>query len=208
MTRFVAIRSVAWAILALMLTFGLYLTIQGVKEQQALDRDNAAQNRKADARKQQDALNKANGKVEQLGQQLRGLGETPVVSTQPVPVPQGVPGARGQTGSAGPRGLPGLPGDQGSQGIFGKPGKNGSPGAAGEKGDSGAAGSTGPKGDTGATGPKGDPGPAGTKGDPGEPGTKGDPGATVTGVTCTGLLTPVTFTFTLSDGRTLEASCG
>jgi hypothetical protein len=80
----------------------------------------------------------------------------------------------------------------------------------GEKGDKGdpGEGEKGEKGDPGEEGPPGPPTPGekGDKGDPGEEGPSGPPGRGITSVTCKGL-TPVTFTFTYSDGTTETVEC-
>lgn len=97
----------------------------------------------------------------------------------------------------GPRGLRGLPGGDGEDGDDSRtPGPAGAPGA-----------------DSTVPGPTGPAGPAGPKGEPGESitgpqGAPGSPGIGITDVACTGGLTPMSFTFTYSDGSTQTVTCG
>ncbi len=101
------------------------------------------------------------------------------IQTRYVPVP-------------GPTGRPGQDGSDGEDSDV--PGPQGSPGVPG-------ADSTVP-GPVGAQGPKGD------RGEKGETGSAGKDGRGVVGVACEGGLTPVTFTFTFSDGTTQTVTCG
>lgn len=98
----------------------------------------------------------------------------------------------------GPRGLRGLPGGDGEDGEDGAdsttPGPSGAPGA-----DSTVPGPPGP------AGPAGPPGVAGSNG---ADGADGAPGRGVAEVACTGGLTPMTFTFTYSDGTSQTVTCG
>lgn len=101
-------------------------------------------------------------------------------------------------GPQGPRGFPGLGGDDGTDGSDGSDGNDSTtPGPSGA--DSTVPGPQGPAGATGA------PGKDGTDGKDGQ---RGDDGVSVTDVGCTGGLSPVTFTFTYSDGRTQSVTCG
>jgi len=99
-----------------------------------------------------------------LVQQVKGLGEKPVVGPAG---PQGTNGKDGTNGVSGVNGADGSDGDDGNDGqpgaagADGKPGRDGQPGAIGEKG------ATGERGETGATGPVGPTGPTGATGDPG-----------------------------------------
>lgn len=140
-----------------------------------------------------DAL-RAAGLCDSANATKRAIEDTPAAASDPstryVPVP-------------GPRGFPGLPG----VGIDGEDGRNGRdgadstiPGPAGAPGASGA--------DSTVPGPQGPAGPAGKDGTDGRNGTDGAPGRGLAAVTCTGGLTPITFTFTYSDGTTETVTCG
>jgi hypothetical protein len=135
-------------------------------DRDALREANTAQD--ATIATQQSALDKAN-------QRLRDAGEQPV----PVPeVPDAVPGPAGAPGARGPAGAS-IVGPVGPRGPAGAAGKSvvGPPGPAGPVGPAGADGDSivGPKGEAGAPGPKGEAGAAGPKG---EPGANGDTGPT------------------------------
>lgn len=92
---------------------------------------------------------------EALRQQVRSLGEEPVVDgPEPLPGPQGERGRPGPSGPAGPAGAQGPPGP---------------PGAS-------VTGPAGPPGPEGEPGPPGPPGPAGEPGPPGPQGEQGPPG--------------------------------
>lgn len=97
-----------------------------------------------------------------LGEQVRGLGGTPVTSV-PVPSrgergPAGEEGAQGERGPTGPQGPPGASGPAGADGqtIVGPAGPQGPPGLS-------IVGPQGPPGEaiTGPAGPRGEQGPAG-----------------------------------------------
>lgn len=92
-----------------------------------------------------------------LSDQVRALGEAPVVTPQQIAAPAsvagtpGVPGATGATGAAGMtppcyfeptqcRGADGAPGKDGTPGQDGAPGKDGAPGQDGAPGKDGAPG--------------------------------------------------------------------
>jgi hypothetical protein len=60
--------------------------------------------------------------------------------------PQGLPGAKGDTGAAGAQGAQGLPGAKGDAGAAGAAGAKGDPGAKGDSGAPGTDGATGPRG--------------------------------------------------------------
>lgn len=112
--------------------------------------------------------------AQQLANQVRSLGGTPVVEpASPGPQgPQGLPGSNGATGSTGQTGAQGVPGqkgdkgDTGAAGTNGSNGQNGNDGKTGPSGEPGATGAQGPAGAQGATGPAG---PAGADGEPGQP---------------------------------------
>lgn len=103
-----------------------------------------------------------------LREQLRQLGEKPVVQPQGGPDDSGivvVPGPRGascieEIGYVRCRGAKGTAGGQGPAGRTGAVGATGAPGSQGPQGDAGPAGPQGPVGPTGPQGPKGDPGTA------------------------------------------------
>lgn len=94
-----------------------------------------------------------------LADQLRALGEEPVIEpADPPPSVQTIP-------------IPGRPGTPGRDGVNGKPGRDGKAGQDGSDGTPGTPGNAGPKGDTGAAGPQGDRGQEGPVGPQGPPGT-------------------------------------
>jgi hypothetical protein len=114
-------------------------------------------------------------KADALAQQVRGLGEVPVVtppsapaaaaspSTRFVPVP-GTPGNPGPVGAPGSPGAPGTPGTPGEAGEKGGVGAGGSTGSTGQPGEPGADGKDGSDGKDGAQGPAGADGENGTNG--------------------------------------------
>ncbi|MRY60485.1 hypothetical protein GKD59_21800 [Parabacteroides distasonis] len=146
-------------------------------------------------------LDEERAKVDALYEQLRSVGEDPVVKpgtsspSSPGPSgptgPQGVPGDDGPAPSAadvlaavnaycasvgGCRGADGSPGPEGADGEDGQPGANGQPGES-------------------VVGPQGPVGPAGPQGEQGRPGMNG---IGVTGVSCVlrdDLSTAFRFTF-------------
>jgi hypothetical protein len=122
--------------------------------------------------------------AQQLAQQVRSLGGTPVV--QPAaPGPQGPQGLPGQNGATGPMGPPGPAGAPGVTGPAGPTGPPGAPGADGKDGVNGQDGETGPAGPTGEAGPAGPAGPQGPAGPPGPAGAAGEPGQPPSGWTTT-----------------------
>ena len=132
-------------------------------------------------------LDEERAKVDALYEQLRALGEDPVVEPG-----KSTPGAEGPQGPAGPQGAPGDDGRPPTAGevlaavnaycasIGGCVGPAGAPGTAGAKGDPGES-VVGPQGPAGPAGPQGPAGPAGPRGDEGIPGANG---VSVTGVSC------------------------
>lgn len=139
-----------------------------------------------------------------LDQQIRALGETPIVQPSkpavkgepksryvPLPGPAGRDGADGLPGSDG-KSLPGLPGAPG-QSVVGPPGDTGPTGPTGPAGPSGSAGKDGKDGSPGADG---------------SPGSNGQDGRGITSLACSGATAPITFTVTFSDGSSQEFSCG
>lgn len=95
--------------------------------------------------------------IDALADQVRALGEKPVVERPPDMRPVVIAGADGEDGTVGPRG---RTGDDGFPGADGEPGAAGEPGVNGEPG------------------PQGEPGVAGLQGEPGVAGPQGEPGAT------------------------------
>lgn len=93
-----------------------------------------------------------------LAQQLRALGEEPVIEPADPPSIRTIP-------------LPGRPGADGRDGTNGRPGRDGKSGQPGQAGPTGATGEAGAKGDQGPAGPQGDRGPEGPTGPQGPPGT-------------------------------------
>lgn len=85
-----------------------------------------------------------------LADQVRRLGQQPVVT--PPPVPPGTPGRDGATGPMGPVGPSGAPGPTGPSGP---PGPSGAPGRDGKDGTDGTDGASGPSGPPGPTGAPG-----------------------------------------------------
>lgn len=129
-----------------------------------------------------------------LAEQVESLGEKPVVPAAPAslsPLPPSI------------RYLP----VQGPRGARGEQGERGEAGADGEDstiaGPAGAAGANGA--DSTVPGPQG---PAGADGSPGKDGKDGSPGRGIASIVCTGGLTPITFTFTYTDGTTETVTCG
>jgi hypothetical protein len=102
--------------------------------------------------------------VDQLAQQVRQLGGTPVVQPSQLPGPTGAQGIPGPVGPTGPAGVNGLNGSNGAAGRNGANGQNGAAGPAGMPGPIGPAGPSGSPGATGPTGPVGPTGPAGSTG--------------------------------------------
>lgn len=96
-----------------------------------------------------------------LVQQVKDLGEKPVVGPAGPQGTNGKDGTNGVSGANGADGSDGNDGQPGAAGADGQPGRDGEPGAQGEKG------ATGERGETGAVGPAGPPGPTGATGDPG-----------------------------------------
>lgn len=130
-----------------------------------------------DAVKQASATNAT--AVDQLANQVRSLGATPVVGepVEPLPGATGPTGPAGMQGPAGPQGVPGERGEVGPAGPTGAPGLDGAPGANGSDGSNGLDGAPGPQGPKGDKGDPGEdstvPGPEGPMGPPGpicEPG--------------------------------------
>lgn len=120
----------------------------------------------ADRKALRGRLDQDEAAIEALTEQLRLLGEKPVVS--PEDVPDGadvvvIPGPQGPRGYSCVEelGYPRCRGDEGASGIDGAPGRDGTDGLDGANG---------------ATGPMGPPGPAGPQGEPGAPGKDGRDG--------------------------------
>lgn len=120
-------------------------------------------------------LKEANSARNALVEQVKALGENPVVGPEgkagPVG-PAGKDGTNGRDGWNGSNGRDGADGINGSNGADGQAGRDGSDGQAGTNGKDGSKGDPGP---TGPQGPRGSDGPAGPRGDVGP---QGDPGPT------------------------------
>lgn len=185
-------RFIGWIVVAVLVLGGLGYLFNGVTDRLAAAERDADRN-DALASANSKALQEANGRVDALGEQVRGLGEDPVVSTSPVQ--RGtvvIPGPQGQVGERGLRGLVGLPGAPGAAG------RNGQDGAPGE------AGATGPQGAAGPQGPQGERGPAGADG---SDGANGADGRGISDVECTDGRWIVTYTDdTTSDAGDCQPS--
>lgn len=150
-------------------------------------------------------LDQERAKVDALYEQLRSLGEDPVVepgkSSPPVEGPQGPTGPQGVPGSDGrtPTASEVLAAVNaycasigGCVGPAGPAGQQGAPGTAGAKGEPGES----------IVGPQGPAGPAGPQGEQGIPGANG---ISVTGVSCVLLDDASTaFRFTFSDQEVVD----
>lgn len=171
------------ALLAAVLGFGFYLASANASARE--DRMNLITQ-----------LDEERAKVDALYEQLRSVGEDPVVG----------PGTSSPStpGPSGPTGPQGVPGDDGAPGAVGQPGPSGAPGPAGPSGSPGQPGANGQPGESivGPQGPAGPPGPAGPQGEPGTPGMNG---ISVTGVSCV-LLDDLStaFRFTFSDASFVD----
>lgn len=141
---------------------------------------------------------------EALAEQIRGLGEAPVVDVDRPSSPElrymplpGRPGADGEDG---------RDGEPGARGPAGRDGPDGNDGADGESiiGPQGPVGAPGATGSTGSTGSSGPAGPAGAQGPAGRDGADG---RGIASILCTSL-TPIDLTITYSDGTTATVSCG
>lgn len=135
--------------------------------------------------------------AEQLADQVRGLGEVPVV--EPTSGTAGKTGPMGPAGPAGPRGPAGAPG------ADGKDGANGKTGATGADGSDGTSGNDGADGTQGEPGPAGPPGADGADGTNGADGANGKDGRSVESVSCDSGLG--TFTFYFDDGTSQTVQC-
>lgn len=121
-----------------------------------------------DAHSATSSASDAASRAQQLYDQVKRLGGTPVVQPPP-PVAVGPAGPAGQTGATGPTGPTGAAGQsppclltpQQCQGTDGKPGTDGTPGPAGPAGPAGKDGQPGADGKPGADGT---PGKDGTDG--------------------------------------------
>ena len=171
------------ALLAAVLGFGFYLATANASARE--DRMNLITQ-----------LDEERAKVDALYEQLRSVGEDPVVKP-------GTP-SPSSPGPSGPTGPQGVPGDDGAPCAGGQPGQSGSPGPAGADGEDGQPGES----VVGPQGPAGPPGPAGPAGPPGPQGEQGVPGMNgigITGVSCV-LLDDLStaFRFTFSDASFVD----
>ena len=180
------------ALLAAVLGFGFYLATANADARE--DRTNLITQ-----------LDEERAKVDALYEQLRSVGEDPVVEPG-----TSSPSSPGPTGPTGPQGVPGDDGPApsaadvlaavnaycasvgGCRGADGQPGTPGKPGADGQPGTPGES----------IVGPQGPACPAGPQGEPGAPGADG---VSVTGVSCVLLYDLSTaFRFTFSDGTSSD----
>lgn len=147
--RIVAVSFVA--IIAVLSATSVYLVLDGFTDRLATAEHAARENR---TRLDDQQLT---SKV--LAEQLRSLGEVPVIEpADPPPSVRTIP-------------IPGRPGAPGRPGTNGKPGRDGKTGQDGADGPPGSTGEPGAKGDQGPAGPQGDRGPEGPAGPQGSPGT-------------------------------------
>lgn len=181
-------RKIGWVILATFLMGGVWLAFNDVTDRLTQAEQRGDTNAAA-AQETRESLTEANDRVDALGQQVRDLGEDPVVPTSPIATnPTIIPGPRGEQGLRGLLGLPGAPG------AAGRDGQNGQ--------DSTVPGPTGPAGrDSTVPGPQGERGPAGATGERGPAGADGAPGRGISDVQCTDGRWIVTYT----DGTTSDA---
>lgn len=185
----------AWAVGLSAIALVVYLLVTVLSMTHADERDSSD---RADLRVE---VTEQQKRADLLAQQVRSLGETPIVQPStpavkgepksryvPVPGPAGKDGANGLPGKS----LPGLPGAPG-QSVVGPPGATGKDGATGPAGPTGSAGKDGKDGGPGADG---------------APGSNGADGRGVTSLACSGAVAPITFTVTFSDGSSQDFSCG
>ncbi|KQP83734.1 collagen-like protein [Aeromicrobium sp. Leaf291] len=181
-------RKIGWIVLAAFLMGGVWLAFNDVTDRLTQAEQRGDTNAAA-AQETRESLTEANDRVDALGQQVRDLGEDPVVPTSPVVnSPTILPGPRGEQGLRGLLGLPGAPG------ASGRDGQNGQ--------DSTVPGPTGPAGrDSTVPGPQGERGPMGATGERGPAGADGAPGRGIADVQCTDGRWVVTYT----DNTTSDA---
>lgn len=175
----------AAAFVGLLLLLWLIWTVvhqgQRLEDAEAARRELAAQTREQAAQAAENATT-----AETLADQIRALGERPLVDPDPYSPP--IPGPAGASGPPGPPGRAGDPGDRGPAGPQGERGPVGATGDRGPRGLPGEQGIPGPQGERGETGPAGPAGPQGERGPQGEPGPAGTDGTDAV---------PFTFTFTV-----------
>lgn len=169
-------------LLGLLCIGAVYVTLDAVTDRLAAEQAQS----KADRADLRHELTEQEAAAVALADQIRDLGETPVVEPPETSVPS-------LTLIPGPRGLPGITGPAGPRGTRGLPG---TPGATGEAGEPGSTGTTGQTGEPGPTGAQGEPGPAGKDGADGAPGRDG---RGITAITCD---TTGDWTITYTDGTT------
>lgn len=180
------------ALLVAVLGFGIYLAFVNASARE--DRTNLITQ-----------LDEERAKVDALYEQLRSVGEDPVVEPG-----TSSPSSPGPSGPTGPQGVPGDDGPAPSAAdvlaavnaycasVGGCRGADGAPGANGADGEDGTPGANGQPGES-VVGP---PGPAGPQGEQGMPGMNG---ISVTGVSCV-LLDDLStaFRFTFSDASFVD----
>lgn len=157
----------AWMVVIAILALGAWLvgkvTTLGEENQQLEQRDQQSIRDREDLRER---LEREEAALLALAEQIRLLGQQPVVEPSDPPEPGelvAIPGPRGlscieEIGYARCRG------DRGRVGGDGSPGEPGSDGQDGEAGPPGPPGPAGPPGDRGPEGPAGPAGPAGADG--------------------------------------------
>jgi hypothetical protein len=142
----------------------------------------------AERRELREAVNEDRTKINLLREQIKALGAEPVVD--PVtPLPTVVR-------------IPGEDGEDGDDGDTGRTGERG-PGPTDEQIEAAVAAYCATRND--CTPPPPADGKDGTNG---RDGSDGAPGRGIASVVCTGGLTPMTFTFTYSDGSSETVTCG
>lgn len=188
-----------WTWIARIVGIALLAAILGAFVYVVVDSGNARAAARAERVELMQQLDEERARVDALYEQLRSLGEDPVV----------------EPGGSKPEGLPGEQGPTGPQGV---PGRDGRTPTAAEVlaavtaycasigGCEGADGTPGVNGTNGIDGQDGAPGAPGAKGDKGDPGAAG---VSIVSVTCTTIGDPMdlpnlrtAFRFTFSDGTT------
>lgn len=166
-----ALRRGKWTVIVLfvaVLLVAVWAVLWLAHENDILDeRDRQSLSDREDLRRD---LNAEQAAREALEEQIRQLGERPVVEPEDVPDDAQVvivPGPRGPSCIE----AIGYARCRGDRGPGGREGDAGTPGRPGEPGATGATGQPGAKGDRGDVGPKGDTGPQGERGPAGAPGT-------------------------------------
>lgn len=165
--------ALAWVMVLVLIVFGAWLigkvVTLGQENHSLEEQDRQSRSDRAQLRDDVEADRLA---LEALREQIRQLGEEPVVEPEDVPDDARVVVAPGPKGDRGASCIEEL----GFNRCRGDEGKGGSDGADGDPGSDGINGQDGAPGAPGAPGAKGETGPKGDKGDPGERGPAGPPG--------------------------------